>query len=123
MLKKQSPWKNDESLELFAFVALGGTNDLSVKSPKDIAANMKIVCEKAKAHKFKHVFISTIPMFPNLDKFAVLKVAIFCCCSHCFSKNIFVEQTFANKSVDFKFGISFDSVSRCCSYHRRVIVG
>jgi len=53
-------------------VALGGTNDLSVESPENIAGNMKLIAQKAKAQGFAHVFLCTIPIFPNVQRFPVI---------------------------------------------------
>jgi lysophospholipase L1-like esterase len=62
---------DSSAFEFWAFCALGGTNDLSVAKPDTIAANMKLVGEKAQA-KFKHVLLGTLPVFPNLLRFSEL---------------------------------------------------
>jgi lysophospholipase L1-like esterase len=52
--------------ELFAFVALGGTNDLGGNaSAEQIAKNMGLVAAKAKVRGFERVCVATIPTFPN----------------------------------------------------------
>jgi len=64
--------------DLFAFVALGGTNDMgSATTPEQVARNMGQVAAKAKARGFQRVCLATIPTFPNaqgymriLDKLA-----------------------------------------------------
>ncbi len=56
--------------ELFAFVALGGTNDMGGgATPEQVAKNMGLVAAKARARGFERVCLATIPTFPNAVKF------------------------------------------------------
>ncbi len=65
VLKHQQPG----DVELFAFVALGGTNDMGGRAtPDQVAKNMRLIAAKARAFGFKHVCLMTIPLFPNAER-------------------------------------------------------